>query len=88
MAEAPKGLQSDPVLRETMGRLRKLIASSADPVSSVEADVGRLRNELLGKLRSAKARMAQLEQATASVRGIADTIRASGQREHVDRRPK
>jgi hypothetical protein len=76
LAEAPKGRQGEPRLRETLEMVCTLIGSAGDPESRVEAEVGRLRNELLGKLRAASLRVAQLEQAVARVRGIADTIGA------------
>jgi hypothetical protein len=78
VAEPRKGRQSEPRLRETIEMLCTLIASAGDPESRVEAEVGRLRNELSGKLRAASLRVAQLEQTAARLRGIADTIDYSG----------
>jgi hypothetical protein len=76
LAKAPKGPQSEPRLRETIEMLCTLIASADDPGLRVEAEVGRLRNELSGKLRAAGLRVAQLEQAAARLRRTADTIGA------------
>jgi hypothetical protein len=76
LAKAPKGPQSEPRLREALEMLCTLITSADDPGLRVEAEVGRLRNELLGKLRAAGLRVAQLEQTVARVRGITDTMGA------------
>jgi hypothetical protein len=76
LAKVPRGLQSDPKLRETIEMVCTLIADAPDPESRVEAEVGQLRNELLGKLRAASSRVTQLEQAVARVRRIVDTIGA------------
>lgn len=86
MPEAAKGLETDPRLRETIEVLRTLIAAAVDPESRVEAEVGQLRNELLGRLRAAGSRMAQLELGAARLKAIADAVGAPGQEEHRDGR--
>ena len=86
MPETAKDLETDPKLRETIEVLCALIAAAADPESRVEAEVGRLRNDLLGQLRAAGSRVAQLELGAARLKAIVDTFRAPRQVEHRDRR--
>jgi phosphosulfolactate synthase (CoM biosynthesis protein A) len=88
LAEASNALQGDAKVKATIQMLCRLIASADDPGSRVEAEVGRLRNELLGQLRAAASRVARLEQAAARTRRIADAIDAGSQGEPAEGRPE
>jgi len=58
---------TDPKLRETIATLCASIAGVKDPGSRAELEAGRLTTELMGRLRAAAARLAQLERGAAEL---------------------